>query len=1151
MNQSGPLCQNAYARAEDHSAHILNHVTKTKMQDPPFPTVEKRAHDGPDDHFRALPPIITSSSSPIRKQPSTPPSPLSPISPSYRRAGSTHDPFAATSKADLLQHPSFGRQLPCAKHTSKLRTKCSLFNGLNPFKDNEGRQEGSSVGPAKPWLRQRNTAGDMCARSGRAGGRGGSQSGSSISDDNRDCILSDLFVDSSEDAPTSDDHLEAVPWSAPSSDVDSATDMTGVQRLGVHSDVFREQGSPKTGRRLTNGHVPSGVKRQSISRSSSVTDPFGAFQPRSGSAMLYAYDHRHSVYRADGSLRTQPVSQRRRLTESSPKKMASAQPTWQAGDRSDSDEEGIAELVKSAVTSFASDVGARSPHAAMAYLWHKVVESVWDSGDAKIDVSDRGVTSIHPVIADLSNFVAIDPPRSFEPTTSKRSLPSRVGSFQRQPSSRHTPGRTVTSGNAFYAASSPLHSGAVGSPGSSQRSAETVRGAGKGKLQLYLAGNRLTKLPSALFEVGNLRVLSLRKNNLTALPAAIGDLQNLRELNIANNDLRYLPAEIQKLSLDQFAHFPNRFLLPPAEAKVETRALYTITGAVLASQASPFEDDDSHGQDHADDMADALIASTKSDMKSCLEGGSTSTPLLGSHPFAGDVAMGSSPLPARLQPIGGSAGIWRPATSTEQGRSLRGTFDRTRSNLQFCDPLSRGGGNMLGTTGGHRVGNSEPHTAATSSLSSSSLGQTSALNNDGDESMDSGELSSATAMQAYVGATPKKEGQAPHRPTESDPLAVGIRVARILGPLKRTTTSSLPSLRELCVRRLLSPCEASQYPSPSSDPDDSNATVTDPGPSDTRTTRGQPRSVMWARVPSSSSAYQFRYHSGRRPLCLLESYENGALRDLETGAQMEAGTIKMLEAARRSMEGKWGSGNGISGLHSMPASAATAMREARSLGDSWCKGVAGSGFEASSAHDRIATARLKPSLEDDESDADSSSPASEGGTDRGEAGQGPHICQSSAGGNVASPLWQRSALAPVLDIPCQLDTQGDDCAVNPYFNRCPNPCHASTHALSASAGIGDVGLGSGSGSMKPLTSATGSAIIDYPVRADKTMFAPLFEKAMEQRLEWVSHIGGIKVISGSVAAAGALGESDVAGCGFIPVLWRGCGRGCLDFLDAA
>ncbi|KDQ19116.1 hypothetical protein BOTBODRAFT_484309 [Botryobasidium botryosum FD-172 SS1] len=83
-------------------------------------------------------------------------------------------------------------------------------------------------------------------------------------------------------------------------------------------------------------------------------------------------------------------------------------------------------------------------------------------------------------------------------------------------------------------------------------------------IQLYLAGNRISKLPGELFELRNLTVLSLRSNNLTHLPSSIHLLASLRELNLANNKLTYLPADILSLSLTSLAVHPNPFIPAPA-----------------------------------------------------------------------------------------------------------------------------------------------------------------------------------------------------------------------------------------------------------------------------------------------------------------------------------------------------------------------------------------------------------------------------------------------------------------------------------------------------------------------------------------------------------------------------------------------------------
>ncbi|KAL2418158.1 hypothetical protein ABEF95_011472 [Exophiala dermatitidis] len=66
-------------------------------------------------------------------------------------------------------------------------------------------------------------------------------------------------------------------------------------------------------------------------------------------------------------------------------------------------------------------------------------------------------------------------------------------------------------------------------------------------LRLYLANNLLADLPLPIFELRNLRVLSLRQNNLTHIPGSIRELVNLESLNVAGNNLTELPFEIVEL----------------------------------------------------------------------------------------------------------------------------------------------------------------------------------------------------------------------------------------------------------------------------------------------------------------------------------------------------------------------------------------------------------------------------------------------------------------------------------------------------------------------------------------------------------------------------------------------------------------------------
>ncbi|KIW35139.1 uncharacterized protein PV07_01854 [Cladophialophora immunda] len=67
------------------------------------------------------------------------------------------------------------------------------------------------------------------------------------------------------------------------------------------------------------------------------------------------------------------------------------------------------------------------------------------------------------------------------------------------------------------------------------------------QLRLFLGNNCFTRVPTPIFSLHNLRVLSLRNNNLTYIPSAIGELVNLESLNIAGNQLSELPSEILDL----------------------------------------------------------------------------------------------------------------------------------------------------------------------------------------------------------------------------------------------------------------------------------------------------------------------------------------------------------------------------------------------------------------------------------------------------------------------------------------------------------------------------------------------------------------------------------------------------------------------------
>jgi len=65
---------------------------------------------------------------------------------------------------------------------------------------------------------------------------------------------------------------------------------------------------------------------------------------------------------------------------------------------------------------------------------------------------------------------------------------------------------------------------------------------------LVLDYNYLTKLPSEIASLSNLEILSVNHNGIYELPSEIGGLHNLHSLWLQNNNLTELPSEIGQLS---------------------------------------------------------------------------------------------------------------------------------------------------------------------------------------------------------------------------------------------------------------------------------------------------------------------------------------------------------------------------------------------------------------------------------------------------------------------------------------------------------------------------------------------------------------------------------------------------------------------------
>ncbi|CZT17902.1 uncharacterized protein RCC_03739 [Ramularia collo-cygni] len=118
------------------------------------------------------------------------------------------------------------------------------------------------------------------------------------------------------------------------------------------------------------------------------------------------------------------------------------------------------------------------------------------------------------------------------------------------------------------------------------------------ELKLFLAGNQLTRLPSELFLLENMTVLSVRSNLLPELPHSIGRLKLLKELNIAGNQIKYLPWELLDLlrSAKRVSIRPNPL--------IEIESLSTL--AIPQSETTGEENMMSSSQEQADPISTRL-----------------------------------------------------------------------------------------------------------------------------------------------------------------------------------------------------------------------------------------------------------------------------------------------------------------------------------------------------------------------------------------------------------------------------------------------------------------------------------------------------------------------------------------------------------------
>ncbi|KAG8770484.1 hypothetical protein FRC12_004229 [Ceratobasidium sp. 428] len=191
-------------------------------------------------------------------------------------------------------------------------------------------------------------------------------------------------------------------------------------------------------------------------------------------------------------------------------------------------------------------------------LWEAALNNVFSNGASIIDLDNSNISSIPREVIDINSMV----PLPVEPET--HSVP---------PASPDTPtGSDIALAAArlrrVFSRTQSNNTSFSGSP-------VTTRKEGKREieLQIYLANNNLTILPTELFTLKGLTLLSLRANKIQELPSAIANIKSLLSLNVASNELKYLPAELSSLKLQTLLVDPNPFLPPPALVHSRSRLL--------------------------------------------------------------------------------------------------------------------------------------------------------------------------------------------------------------------------------------------------------------------------------------------------------------------------------------------------------------------------------------------------------------------------------------------------------------------------------------------------------------------------------------------------------------------------------------------------
>ncbi|CUA73594.1 Leucine-rich repeat-containing protein 7 [Rhizoctonia solani] len=184
-------------------------------------------------------------------------------------------------------------------------------------------------------------------------------------------------------------------------------------------------------------------------------------------------------------------------------------------------------------------------------LWDEALNDVFHNGATIVNLDNSHITKIPREIIDLNKMVSlplepsesVNPPPVQTPTGPSRSTIASAAARSRRVFSQSR------SSNSLFSSGSPIKP--------------------KREVQLYLANNGISILPSELFQLNNLTLLSLRGNKLRSLPPAIGNLKSLCSLNIASNELTSLPSELSFLNLQALLVHPNPFLPKPTTGSTQ------------------------------------------------------------------------------------------------------------------------------------------------------------------------------------------------------------------------------------------------------------------------------------------------------------------------------------------------------------------------------------------------------------------------------------------------------------------------------------------------------------------------------------------------------------------------------------------------------